>query len=110
MEHAEFVAAWRSDRIRVQADPAAAAAFMSARLLLPFVGIAIIGCGIALVLWGWLWAGIAVGAIGILGPRLIKRGAHGFLLGHIATDAELYGAALKAGVIEIVDTGRTTES
>jgi len=108
MEHEEFVAAWRSDRIRVESDRVAAAAFVSARLLLPFIGIAVIGCGIALVLWGWIWAGLALGSVGILGPKLIKRGARGFLLGQIATDAELYRAARDAGVIRIIDNGRTT--
>jgi hypothetical protein len=100
--HAEFVAAWRAGRIEVAIDPAAAARFVSARLLLPFVGIAVIGVGIALVLWGWLWTGIGVGAIGILVPRVIKRGARSFLLSHIATDPDLFAAGMAAGVIEVV--------
>lgn len=106
MEHARFVQDWRGNRIRVRVDANAASAFVSARLLLPFVGIAVIGLGIALVLWGWMWTGIAVGALGILGPRLVKRSAGHFVLGHLATDAELYRAALEAGVIEIVEDSR----
>ncbi|MGH8663834.1 MAG: hypothetical protein ACREUX_06165 [Burkholderiales bacterium] len=102
MTHAEFVAAWREGRISVAIDSAAAAAFLSARLLLPFVAIAIIGGGIALVLLGWIWAGIAVGAAAIVVPRLIKRGARRFLLSQIATDADLYAAGVAAGVIGIV--------
>jgi hypothetical protein len=102
MSHAEFVAAWQEGRIAVAIDAAAAAAFLSARLLLPFVGIAIIGAGIALVLWGWIWSGLALGAVGIVVPRLIKRGARQFLLRQIATDADLYSAGLAAGVITIV--------
>jgi hypothetical protein len=102
MTHAEFVAAWQEGRIAVAIDAAAAAAFLSARLLLPFVGIAIIGAGIALVLLGWIWSGLVLGALGIVVPRLIKRGARRFLLSQIATDAELYGAGIAAGVITIV--------
>ena len=102
MSHAEFVEAWREGRIAVAIDAAAAAAFLSARLLLPFAGIAIIGAGIALVLWGWIWIGLAVGAVGIAVPRLIKRGARRFLLSQIATDADLYRAGVAAGVIRIV--------
>jgi hypothetical protein len=102
MSHAEFVAAWQEGRIAVAIDAAAAAAFLSARLLLPFVGIAIIGAGIALVLWGWIWSGLALGAVGILAPRLIKRGARQFLLNQIATDADLDSAGVAAGVITIV--------
>jgi hypothetical protein len=102
MTHAEFVAAWQEGRIAVAIDAAAAAAFLSARLLLPFVGIAIIGAAIALVLLGWIWSGLVLGALGIVVPRLIKRGARRFLLSQIATDAELYGAGIAAGVITIV--------
>ena len=102
MTHEEFVPAWREGRVAVVIDPAAAARFLSARLLLPFVGVAVIGLGIGLVLWGWLWTGLAVGALGIVVPRLIKRGARGFLLQQIASDAELYAAGVDAGVIRIV--------
>ena len=102
MSHAEFVAAWQEGRIAVAIDAAAAAAFLSARLLLPFVGIAIVGGGIALVLWGWIWSGLALGAVGIVVPRVIKRGARQFLLNQIATDADLYSAGVAAGVITIV--------
>ena len=109
MTHAEFVAAWREDRIAIAIEPAAAARFVSARLLLPFAGVAIIGAGIALVLWGWLWTGVAVGTVGILGPRLIKRGARGFLLSQIATDPDLYAAGVAAGVIQVVPKEGLTE-
>jgi hypothetical protein len=102
MTHAEFVAAWREGRVSVAIDPAAAARFLSARLLLPFVGVAVIGLGIGLVLWGWLRTGIGVGVLGIVVPRLVKRGARGFLLSQIETDAELYAAGVAAGVIRIV--------
>jgi hypothetical protein len=106
--HDEFVAAWREGRIAIAVDSAAAARFLSARLLLPFVAIAVIGAGIALVLSGWLWTGVGVGALGIVGPRLVTRGARGFLLSRIATDPELYAAGMAAGAIRLVpnDTAR----
>jgi hypothetical protein len=94
LSHEQFMAAWREGEIRIHVDPAAAATLVSARLLLPYVGMAIIGLGIALVLWQWLWTGLAVGAFGILGPRLIKRSAAGFLLERIPDDPALYEAAL----------------
>ena len=106
MRHDEFVAAWREGRITVAIDPGPAAAFLSERLLLPFVAVAVIGLGIGLVLWGWIWLGLAVGALGIVVPRLVKRGARGFLLGHIATDPELYAAGVAAGIIRIVPAER----
>jgi len=102
LDHAEFVQAWRRGRVAVRIDPVRAPRFLSARLLLPLVAIAVIGIGIALVLSGQLWLGIAVGAIGILVPRLIKRGAIRFLLAHIGEDADLYRDAVAAGVLELV--------
>jgi hypothetical protein len=102
MTHADFVEAWRGGRVEVHADPAAAAVFLSSRLLLPFVAVAIIGVGIGLVLWGALWSGISVGALGIVGPRLIKRGARGFLLSQIASDSKLFDSAVRAGALRVV--------
>lgn len=102
MDHAQFIGAWRRHEIDVAIDPRAAAAFLSARLLLPFVAVAVIGIGIAVVLSGWIWTGLTIGALGMLVPRLIKRGAGGFLLQHIADDPQLYADALKAGALQII--------
>ena len=104
MEHDEFVRAWREGRVRVAIDREAAARFVSARLLLPFVAIAVIGAGIALALIGHVWVGLAVGAAGILAPRAIKRGAGGFVLNQIGADAAFYADALRAGALSIVET------
>lgn len=101
LSHAAFVTAWREGELGVDIDRAAAASLVSARLLLPFVAVAIIGFGIGLVLWGWLRTGLAVGAFGVLAPRLIKRSAPGFLLQHIAEDAALYQAAIDCGALKV---------
>ena len=103
MTHTEFLAAWRAGEVQVQIDPVAAAAFVSARLLLPFFTIAAIGIGIGLVLWGRMWTGLGVGAVGIVAPRVIKYTAAGFVRSHLADDPELYSAGVRAGVIEVVD-------
>ena len=102
MRHADFVEAWRAGQVGVEIDRRRAGAFLAARLLLPFVAIAVIGLGIALVLWGWMWLGLAVGAIGIVVPRSIKRGAGAFLMAHIADDPELFESALASGAVSIV--------
>jgi len=101
MEHAQFVGAWRAGEIMVAVDPVAARAFLSARLMLPFIAIAVIGLGIALVLWGWIWTGLAAGAAGIVVPRLVKRQAVRFILSNVATDPALYADALRAGVMSV---------
>lgn len=102
MNHADFVQAWRAGELRVEVDLERAGALLAARLLLPYVAIAVIGSGIALVLWGWIWSGLAVGAAGILAPRLIKKGAGGFLMAHIGQDRALYDDALRAGALRLL--------
>jgi hypothetical protein len=99
MIHAEFIEAYARSTVRVTIDPKRAARFMSARLLLPFVAMPFIGIGIALALTGWIWSGLAVIAAGIIGPRLIKRGAPHFILTQALADARFYDEAVSAGVL-----------
>lgn len=97
-----FTAAYRNGDVIVQVDPQAAARFLSARLLLPLFMLPVLGIGVALALTGWIWTGLGIIALGIIVPRLIKRGAGHFLLQQMLTDAELYDALLRARVIAIV--------
>ena len=101
MEHGDFVAAYQRGELRVVVDPKLAARFMSARLLLPFVALPVIGGGIALVLLGWIWSGLAVIALGMLGPRLIKRSAPNFILTQALADAQFYEEVTRAGVLAV---------
>ncbi len=101
MEHAKFVAAYQRGELRVVVDPKLAARFMSARLLLPFVALPVIGGGIALALLGWIWSGLAVIGLGMLGPRLIKRSAPHFVLTQALADANFYNEAVSAGVMSV---------
>ena len=64
----------------MEIDPQAAARVLSARLLLPFVMMPVLGAGVALALIGWIYTGLAVIALGFIVPRLIKRSAPHFLL------------------------------
>ena len=80
MTHREFIDAYRAGQLRVEIEPPAAARYLSARLLLPFVALPVLGCGVALALVGWLWTGLAVLAAGVAIPRLIRRSAPHFLL------------------------------
>lgn len=99
MTHAEFVAAHRNGTLRVTFDPQRAARYLSSRLLLPLVMMPLIGAGIALALTGSVWIGLAVIALGIVLPRLIKRSAPKFLLMQALQDEKLYLELTQAGVI-----------
>ena len=101
MTHAEFVSAYAQGRIKVSIDPVAASTYLSARLLLPFFAMPVLGIGMALVLLGWIWTGLAVIAAGIVVPRLIKRSAPHFVLNQALQDEEVYLQLTQAGILHI---------
>lgn len=100
--HGEFVAGYRSGAISVNFDPKEAARFLSGRLLLPLFMLPVLGIGVALALTGWVWSGLTVIALGIIVPRLIKRGAPHFLLQQALGDEDLYRDVLRTGVMQVV--------
>lgn len=107
LTHAEFVSAYTKGEIIVNFDPKAAAKFLSARLLLPLFMMPVLGVGVALALVGWVWSGLAVIALGIIVPRLIKRGAPHFLLQQSLGDADLYQELMRNRVMETVRPARS---
>src|SRR5688572_28388028 len=104
MTHVEFVAAYRRGEIRVEYDPRGATRFLSARLLLPFVMMPILGIGVAVALVGWFFTGLAIIALGIVVPQLIKRSAPHFLLQQALQDPAVYDE------LTITDVLRTTRA
>jgi hypothetical protein len=101
MTHAEFLAAYDRREVRVEIDAKAAARFLSARLLLPFVMMPVLGIGVALALIGWFYTGLAVIAVAVVIPRLIKRGAPQFLLRQAIEDPSAYDALTRASVLRV---------
>jgi hypothetical protein len=99
--HTEFVEAYRSGTVRVNVDRAAAARFLSARLLLPLVRLPVLGAGVALALSGWLWAGFALIGVGTLAPVLIKRSAPHFVITLALQDPGFYEEIVEAGVLTV---------
>jgi hypothetical protein len=105
LSHTEFIAAYRDGSIIVNFEPKAAARFLSGRLLLPLFMMPVLGIGVALALSGWIWTGLLVIALGIILPRLIKRGAPHFLMQQVLDDGNLYQELLRDGVIQLVRRG-----
>lgn len=101
MTHAEFVNAYAEGRVKVAVDPAAASKYLSARLMLPFFTMPVLGAGIALALVGWIWTGLAVIAIGSIAPRLIKRSAPHFVLTQAVQNEKIYREVTQAGILQI---------
>jgi hypothetical protein len=101
MTHAEFVAAYHRGEIKVEFDPRGAARFISARLLLPLVMMPILGVGVAVALVGWFFTGLAIIALGIVAPQLIKRSAPHFLFQQALNDPAVYDELTHAGVLRV---------
>lgn len=101
MTHAEFVRAYAAGEIKVEIDRAAAARLLSARLLLPLVMLPVLGAGVALALVGRVWTGLAVIALAIVIPRLIKRSAPHFLLTQALQDERLYEDLARSNALRI---------
>jgi hypothetical protein len=99
MTHEAFVAAYRAGALRVHVDRAQAARFLSARLLLPFVMLPVLGVGVALALVGWMWTGLVVIAAGTIAPVFIKRSAPHFVLTHALEDPKFYEDAAASGLL-----------
>jgi hypothetical protein len=101
MTHAEFVAAWREGHLRVEVDRKAAAPAVSARLMLPFVLLPVMGVGVALALIGRYFIGTAV-FLAAFGLRFaVRRSAAGFVLQRALEDERVYAEAIASGLIKI---------
>ena len=107
VDHREFVDAYRDGRIRIDIDPKGAARFVSARLLLPFVMLPVLGLGTALALTGWLWTGLIIIGLATLAPMIIKRSAPHFVMTQALEDEKFYRDACAAGVLEVHDVGHS---
>ena len=101
MTHEEFIAAYRSGTIRVRVDRGRAAKLVSARLLLPFVLLPLLGLAVALALTGHAIAGIGVFLATLALRYFIRASSQGFVLSRALQDAGFYQAVLSAGVLVI---------
>jgi hypothetical protein len=100
-DHSRFCEDYAAGRITVNFDRNAAGRYISARLMLPLFMLPLSGIGVALALIGWIWTGLAVIALAFVLPRLIKRGAPGFLMQQSLEDAQIYRELLTARIITI---------
>jgi hypothetical protein len=107
--HAEFVAACRGGQLRVAVDAKGAAQLVSARLMLPFVLLPVMGAGVALALLGRYFIGAAL-FLGALALRLaVRRTAAGFVLQRALADERFYAEALASGLIKLGSDPNSTE-
>ncbi|MCE3000405.1 MAG: hypothetical protein ACK59Y_13145 [Betaproteobacteria bacterium] len=102
LDYPAFLAAYRNGEVIVNFERKAAGRFLSARMLLPLFMLPVLGIGVSLALVGWLWSGLAVIALAMLLPRIVKGGAPHFLMQQLLEDEGLYRELVAGNVIELV--------
>ena len=110
MTHAEFVAGYRTGRLRATVDRAAAARFVSGRAMLPLVLLPILGLGVALALVGYLIAGTAIFLAALLLRFLVKRSSEGYLLWRALQDEAFYRQVMAAQVLRVEEASTPSRS
>jgi hypothetical protein len=99
LTHSEFVTAYTGGRLRVDVDPKAAAKFVSARMLLPWVLLPLFGLAVASALNG-AWIFCAIFFLGALGLRTLSRTtAPGYILHRALQDAAFYREVAALGLL-----------
>lgn len=108
--HAAFVAGYHAGTLQVRIDREAAARFLTARAMLPFVLLPLFGIAVALALTG-RWIPGAVAFLAGVGLRaLVRASAQGYVLTRALGDTAFYDQAVAAGLIFFGDCGGTPGS
>ena len=103
--HGEFVEGYRAGTLKVHVDRKSAAAFVSGRMLLPFILLPLFGVAVAVALAGHFIAGGALFAFALLFRAFVRSSSHGFVLVRAINHAGFYRDAVAAGVIRLEETG-----
>ena len=105
MSHGEFLRLYAEGGLQVRVDRAAAARLVSARMLLPFFLLPLLGAGVALALLGHLFTGCAV-FLGALAFRYsVRASASGFVLSRSLRDADFYSEVTAKGILRVSPRG-----
>lgn len=101
MTHREYVAAYQAGTLRVRVDRARAAKHVSARLMLPFVLLPLLGLAVALALTGRVVLGIALFVLVVVFRQVVRSGSQGFVLWRTLQDEAFYREALESGLVSL---------
>jgi predicted membrane-bound spermidine synthase len=102
VSHQEFIAAYQAGKVRVHIDRERAAKLLSARLMLPFVLLPLLGLAVALALTGYLIAGIALFLLVFAFRYAVRASSQGFVLSRALQDPGFYEGVRAAGTLSIV--------
>ncbi len=102
LDHAAYRAAYGRGEIRVDIEPQLAYRYLSARMLLPLVMLALLGVGVALAMAVHWFPGVLVIIAGFVLPRLTRMSAAGFLMARSLDDATVYADLVRLGILRVV--------
>lgn len=101
VSHDDFRAGLPHGRFRVVVEPQAARRWVTRRLRLAGVSVAVVGVGIVLALGGHPWPGAALVGGAIVVKRIVQRRAGPILLHLALRDAAAYYEATTSGAMEV---------
>jgi hypothetical protein len=102
MTHAEYQKAYRRGEIRVDIEPVLAYRYLSARMLLPLVMLALAGAGIAVAMSVHWFPGVLLVIAAFAVPRLTRMSAASFVMTRSLDDPALYDDLTRLGILRIV--------
>jgi len=102
LTHAQYRDAYARGDIGVRIDPVLAYRYLSARMLLPLVMLAVLGIGTSVALAIHWFPGVLLVIAGFLLPRLTRMSAAQFVMSRSLTDPLIYDDALRLGILHIV--------
>jgi hypothetical protein len=99
--HSEFLSGLSAGRFRVIVNPDRAKKYVKHRLFIIGICTPMIGIGVVLSLWGYLWVGLPLLIAGVALHRLVTAHAPKILL-HLATqDPSVYDDAIEYEIMEV---------
>ncbi|MEO7888179.1 MAG: hypothetical protein ABIR76_15735 [Polaromonas sp.] len=99
--HQEFRTGLPHGRFRVIVNPERAQKYVKHRLFVVGISLPMLGIGVVLSLYGYLWVGLPMIVIGVLMHRVIKAHAPGILLHLALHNAKTYEEAMEYEILEV---------
>ncbi|AYQ26647.1 MULTISPECIES: hypothetical protein [unclassified Polaromonas] len=99
--HQEFKTGLPHGRFRVIVNPERAQKYVKHRLFVVGISLPLLGVGVVLSMYGYLWVGLPMVVVGVLMHRVIKAHAPKILLHLALSDAKTYEEAMEYEILEV---------
>jgi hypothetical protein len=102
LPHSEYRSAYARGDIRVDIEVQLAYRYLSARMLLPLVMLAILGIGVSVAVGVHWFPGVLLIIAGFALPRVTRMSAAGYLMTRSLNDPVLYDDLHRLGILRVV--------